>query len=308
MPLRLAYFTVLISCLLMFAFPASGYAAATLNSGTWQDPTGDSPYPYVDITATILGYYDDDSITITVGTRPMIGGDRIAIYVDIDQNASTGYLGADVAFYYEKYISGDHLGTGVWNGASFTIVTPQTVQYAANGYGVSIAITRQELGAASAINVFSRGGHAEYAGSGVRDVYWDWAPNSASYPLSLSGVGGVSGGGDSGGDGSTPTPTPTAFLTLAEARNTAARGMHRKLGSTTRATVASTCARVSSVKRRCVTVGRRSGYIWRGATTVREYVSGGVIHRSYVFSGWRYRSTCASSSCPRRYTSYSGSF
>jgi hypothetical protein len=288
---------LLIALLSLLCIPSTAMAAS---SGSWYDTTGDSIYPAVDIKSAYLGYSDDDIVTIGFGTGYLVGGDRMDIFVDIDNNGYTGWYGADVAFYYEQYISGQGLYTAAWNGSSFQYVTPQTLVYSTTTNSVVLSIQRAELGAASNIRVFARGGHSNVVNAG--STYSDWAPNSGSYDLALSSVGGVSGGGD---QPVTPTPTtpdpvqpdpptqdPVAYLTLGEARKTTALGMRRKLGWSARTTVARSCTRLSSVRMRCAVTSRRGSYLGRGQTTVGEVVLDGVIRRRYTFSGKRWPITC----------------
>lgn len=292
--------TTLLAAAVACIAPATAGAAA---SGYWSDPFGDAIYPHVDIQSAGLTYSDDDYVSIGFGTGVLVGGDRIDIFVDIDNNAATGWYGADVAFYYEKYIQGQWMGTAAWNGAAFQFVTPQTLSYNNAGTSIALSIARAELGAASQINVFARGGHSNVVNAG--SSYSDWAPNSGSYSLSLSSVGGVSGPGDSGGadsgagdeagssdGGSVEVVQPTAFLTVAEARTAAARSMKRKLTSAAAVSIARSCTRASSTARRCAATARRSGLVWKGTATITEVVISGQIRYRYAFSGRRYKATC----------------
>lgn len=68
--------------------------------------------------------------------------------------------------------------------------------------------------------------------------------------------------------------------------------MKRKIGARAQVSIAASCVRVNSVKRRCASTGRRSGIVWKGATTVTEVVANGQVRRRYAFVGRRYKAAC----------------
>lgn len=274
----------LIICLLAFAATLMAPStAAAANSAVYTDPTNDAVFPHVDIRGMTLLYTDTDVVGIRVDTGLLVGGGRMSIYVDTDQNAATGHLGADVAFFYEQFTVGQAMLTGVWNGSTWVIVSPQTMQYTAEPYNVSLVITRAELGAASGIRVFAQGGAANIYGGGAS--HSDWAPNSGSYPLDFrlnTQVGGAVGGG--GGTATAPVVSqPRLALTFAEARSRILMGMRSKAGRRAKISIAR-CTRQSAVQRRCAVVAKRGARVWRGTATVREVRRSGRIVRTFRFA------------------------
>ncbi|HEX2161469.1 MAG TPA: hypothetical protein VHF88_06585, partial [Thermoleophilaceae bacterium] len=160
-------------CVALLALPATATAA---NSAVYDDRVNDAVYPGVDIKRIALAYTDDGLVGIGVSTNVLIGGNRLAVYIDSDLNDATGFNGADYALFYERYINGQSLGYWVWNGSAWQMGAPATLAYEAGDYGVNMVIHSSELGSpAAGIDVFARGGHANPLGVGTD--YWDTAPN-----------------------------------------------------------------------------------------------------------------------------------
>jgi hypothetical protein len=249
---------LLISLLLWES--AEAEAATQTN---WVDKSGDAIYPHLDVRSTILRYEDDDTVSIGFGTGLLVGGDRAEILVDVDMNPATGYQGADIIFWYERYIQGQSMLTGVWNGSVWVLVVPQTLLYESTDNSVVLNIARAELGSTRGVNVHLRGGHTDVFGTGSV-TYSDRAPDNGKYWLLFS----------------------PPLLTLSEARSISARAMRLRTG-TRRPMVSTTCTRLSAVTRRCQVRAARNGITWRGRMTVTEYYNGISIRHRYQYDGYR---------------------
>lgn len=269
--------------LILLAAPVSAGAA---NSAVYDDRAGDAVYPGIDIKRIGLTYADSGFVGVGVATNYLIGGNRLAVYLDVDLNPTTGWQGADYALFYEQYISGQSLVYGVWNGSAWQLGAPSTLAYEAGEFGVNMVIHASEIGSPSAgVNVFARGGHANVVGTG--DSYWDTAPDVGSWRLDFSppptAVGGTG--------GPAAPPIPVAALTVAEARSTARRGLRRRTGRRAKIAIGR-CARRSPASLRCKVTARRGNVTWKGRATVVETVAEGRVVRSFAFRGIRTDRRC----------------
>jgi hypothetical protein len=256
--------------------------AGAASVGAWADRRGDAVFPDADLVSLAMRYEDDDSVTIGFGASVLVGGDRVDLFADTDLNSATGWHGADVAFYYEQFIQGQALLTGVWNGAAFQLVTPRTLLYSVTENAVAMSITRAELGATAGIRMFARGGHANIVGSpGSR--YSDLAPDAGTYVLPFTSVGGARGEGTI--DETSPAPAspgtpPRSGVTTPAVAFTVARAFllpsnRRCLTRPPRLTLAPRTAVGATVERVEVWIDskrviRRSGRAARRSVTLRR--------------------------------------
>jgi hypothetical protein len=293
----------LVSLVAAVAALAAPGPASAANSGAWDDYVNDATYPHVDVQRTALVYDDDGYLPIGVNTGLLVSGDRMEIYVDIDRNASTGWLGADAAFLFEQYGTGATLGMWVYDGG-WTMAAPRTLAWTSGTRGVALVIHASELWYPSGVRVFVRGGHANAVGTG--SSFSDWAPNSGSYPLDFglgSSVGGVHGPGVDDPapapttpapapvvptPSPTPEPTPAPVLTLGEARAAITRLAGPKVGA--RATLnISGCTRAAADVRGCTLKATRGPIVWSGSATAVEFDDGS---RTAWFRGKRIDRAC----------------
>jgi hypothetical protein len=152
--------TILISTAvaLALALPASGSAGAARGasgSTTFADSTGElSGGP--DITAVTVSNDDKGTLTfaIAVPNRPSLTQDMgVAVFLDTDLNASTGYAGGDGADYVIDY-EGGTADLGKWNGSAWDWSTPQSSLVSSYSSGATLKLNVADLGGVSAFNFF----------------------------------------------------------------------------------------------------------------------------------------------------------
>ncbi len=280
----------------------------------YDDYVGDAVFPGVDIQRVAMSYSDDGMFVIGANTDQLIGGNRIAFYLDVDLNTATGWYGHDYALFYEQYISGQSAYAAWWNGSSWQLVDTPTLQYAAGEKSVVLVMNRSDIGWPTAgISVIARGFHA--VGVNVSD----WAPNSGSYVLDFNAttaVGGVNGPGIDPGTGpdgpavDAPVDDGSALvasLDPIEAKDVVRSAIAKRTGKRSTITV-SNCRNLNPTKVTCRTSARRGDLTWTGRTAVTEYVSGATLAHSWTFRGERIDRACrraastkkAEATCVRR--------
>jgi hypothetical protein len=141
--------TAALVALALVVFPASAAAGSH-----WTDPTGDSGSA-PDITSVDVSNDGAGNITFAVGlvAHPAIASDEgLGVYVDSDQNASTGNRnGAD----YVVFLLQSGWAFYAWNGSSFAQVTSHgaiSVSYTSAGF--TVVINKADLGGASAFRFY----------------------------------------------------------------------------------------------------------------------------------------------------------
>jgi hypothetical protein len=284
---RLLLFAAVLVALV--ATPTTAWGA---NSAVYDDTVNDAVYPGVDIHRLALVYTDTGFVGIGVSTNLLIGGNRIAVYIDADRNPATGSTGADYALFYEQYITGQGLSYWFWNGSAWQLGAPSTLGYEPGERGVTMVIHASEIGSpAVGVNVFARGGHADSIGTG--DSYWDTAPNVGALPLLFAPPSAVGGTG-----GPAPAPAPVAALSFSEARSAIRRGLRKRVGRG--ATIGlRRCVRKSAARVRCTAAARRGNVSWKGRATVVEVAAGDGSARSFAFRGSRVDRGCLRGAAPR---------
>ena len=130
-------------------------AAATRAASptTYDDFIGDSGSA-PDFCASEFVTNDDETLTIGIHAHNRSGftpGDNYRIFLDTDQNPSTG--GGEIGAEYEITFDGSGAKLNHWSGASFDPVStsPLPIQWA-NGYGPILAVRRVDLGSPSGFN------------------------------------------------------------------------------------------------------------------------------------------------------------
>jgi hypothetical protein len=149
---------ILISAIaLALALPASGGAGTSRtagNSQTYEDSTGELP-DGPDITSVTVSNDDKGKLTIQVAIpdRPAMTADMaVLVYLNTDQNLTTGPDGYDGADYVIGYSDGQ-ADLGRWTGSEFDFGVPQTSLVSGYANGVAtLKISTADLGGPKAFD------------------------------------------------------------------------------------------------------------------------------------------------------------
>jgi PASTA domain len=149
------------------------------NATTYNDPVGDGEAGLApDITTVTFANDDLGTLGMTIATPNFpffIPGTFMGIFLDVDQNPTTGNSGSDFAI----AMDGDTntIGLGRWNGVTWDFTTPQSTLRGSWNSGAAVTINRSELANTAGMN-FWIGASWE----GIVDTYYDFAPD-AGLPL-----------------------------------------------------------------------------------------------------------------------------
>lgn len=176
----------------VFALLAAGGAGAAAPT-PYTDPVGDSgaaaDIQAVRVTNDARGQYTFD---ITFGT-PLAGNDQVSLFLDSDQNASTGSSDDGGANYVFDHYESDHTyGFSHWNGSSWDKAPNTTVTVTRpSDTEVTFSVNRSELGGTSAFDFWvaswdgtqgDSAGHQDVAPDGT--ATWQYA----AVTLSVAGA------------------------------------------------------------------------------------------------------------------------
>lgn len=167
--------------------------ATASNSATFSDPNGDGS---LDVTTVVVANDDQPNIHIDVnfGTPLVYSTDEVVVYLDTDNNPSTGGGSAGAEYYIDWYFPNNSLGLAKWTGSGndYNFVSAPTLSGVYSSNHVGIDIHASDLGNITSFNF--------WVGAWRSNSEVDRAPDSASWHYDIL----TSGGGNNGN----PTQEP----------------------------------------------------------------------------------------------------
>jgi hypothetical protein len=158
-----------------------GFVSSAAADQTYSDPTGDGKVG-TDIVTTAVRNDPAGNIAIDVtSVNPVVSNHAIAIFINADNNGSTGSPTGDEYWFY----GGPAVGRGffAWNGSDFAPASPASFTAGQTGSNTSeFRINKADIGNTSSfsfvvISISIDGGQVNF---------WDAAPDSGGYTYSLA--------------------------------------------------------------------------------------------------------------------------
>jgi hypothetical protein len=161
----------------------TGGAADSAGSATYLDPSGDGGTA-PDITSVVVSSDAERRITFRVNlVRPPVPSEaRIALAIDSDQDAATGYGGFDAVFVVD--LGSDNLVGARWNGEGFASTPLSTATASSDPTGVTVSVDAAAVGTRSGFCFFVRA----LAGESVAAGRYDDAPDNGVWSYRLDGA------------------------------------------------------------------------------------------------------------------------
>ncbi len=104
---------------------------------------------------------------------------RIAVAIDSDQNAATGFSGTDYLLIGDLSTNG--FGLGRWNGADFEDAPAATATASTDSGGITFSVNRSDLGNTGGLNLWVRAWEGSEAVAG----HFDDAPDQGTWTYQL---------------------------------------------------------------------------------------------------------------------------
>jgi hypothetical protein len=176
-------------------------AAPAHASGNYTDPTGDNNAGAADLRTIVLSGTQDGNLVLTIGTGGMSGDQVIDVFIDADNNPSTGSTKSGSEFILEQDVASHSYGFAKWNGSDWADADAPTIRVGADSTNVTFMLNVSDLGGTHsfAFYVVSVGGTTD-------SPLYDVAPDRGVYEYALS----VNGPELRGETVSTAPPAPKA--------------------------------------------------------------------------------------------------
>jgi hypothetical protein len=152
--------------------------SSAANSATFTDPNGDGA---LDVTTVLVANDDEPNIHIDVnlGTALQTSTDEIVVYLDTDNNPSSGGQSAGAEYYVDWYFPDSSLQLAKWTGSGndYSAVAAPTLKGVFSANHVAIDIHASDLGNITSFNF--------WVGAWRSGTEVDRAPDSASWAYQI---------------------------------------------------------------------------------------------------------------------------
>jgi len=147
-------------------------ASAASNSATFTDPNGDGA---LDVTTVLVANDNQPNVhfDVNLGTALQTSTDIIVVYLDTDNNGSTGGASAGAEYAVFADFADNSLSLGKWDGSQFSEVSSPTLKIVYSSNHVGIDIQAVDLGGVKSFNF--------WIGAFRSGTELDRAPDTASW-------------------------------------------------------------------------------------------------------------------------------
>jgi len=125
--------------------------SAAANSATFTDPNGDGA---LDVTTVLVANDDQPNVhfDVNLGTALQTSTDIVVVYVDADNNPSTGGASAGAEYGIFADFADNSLSLGKWDGSQFSVASSPSLKIVYSSNHVGIDIQAADLGGLRSFN------------------------------------------------------------------------------------------------------------------------------------------------------------